>query len=251
MNITWLSANVFGYELLKESVKIKGIHVDAIITLSEGSATRMYDGVARDKWEGFDIPVHQVENINDSVELVKSLKPDIIMMCGWRQIIEKEILYLPGKGMIGFHPTLLPFGRGPAPIINTILEGFKESGVTMLYTDEGVDSGDIIAQEKFSVEEDDYAMDIYNKVVEAGRSLVRKYMPLIVEGRAPRIPQNEKAATYLPKRSLKDNRIYPEKESIEQIHRKIRAFSEPYKGAYLKIGKDRLVIWKAEMKRKK
>lgn len=247
LNIVFLSANKFGLELLREAIKLKEVNIQAIIVLNKKSKTRMYDGVDNKLWYKFGIPVYEVINLNNEDELLESLSPDIILMCGWRQIIQKKILNIPQKGIIGFHPTLLPVGRGPAPIINSIISGFIKSGVTMYYVDEGIDSGDIIGQKIFIIDEDDYAMDVYKKVIASGKELVRKYLPLIAQGKESRIPQNDDEATYFPKRKLRDNEIHLDKESPEEIIRKIRALSKPYLGAYLKVDGRKIVIWKADL----
>ena len=247
MRIVWLSANLFGYELLKEVLKIKGVEIVAIITLNDKSKTNMYDGIERNRWYDFNIPVYEIENINNEIKLLKSLHPDIAIVCGWRQMINKGILDIPTKGVIGFHPTLLPKGRGPAPIINTILEGYKKSGVTMFYLNEKVDAGDIIGQVEFDISEEDYAVDIYRKIIRGGKRLLRKYLPLLIEGNAPGVPQDEKGATYFRKITLKDNEINLDKDSPGEISKKIRAFSYPYLGAYIKVKDKFLVIWKGEV----
>ena len=159
----------------------------------------------------------------------------------------KDIINIPGKGIIGFHPTLLPYGRGPAPIINTILNGLSESGITMFYITESLDDGDIIAQERFSIKATDHAEDIYNKVIGSGRKLVRKYFPLIIDGKAPGFPQDVSRAGVFKKPSLNDNRIDFQKEPLEKIYKKIKALSMPYKGAYIEKGNKRLIIWRAEL----
>src|SRR3989338_7466818 len=153
MNVIWLSANKLGYELLKEAVKIKEVNIMGIVTLDKDASTVMYDAV-----------------------------PEKV----WRQFVDKEIINLPKEGFIGFHPTLLPIGRGPAPIINTLLNEFKESGLTMFYVTEGLDNGDIIGQEKFVIYEEDHAQEVYNKVILAGRKLIQKYLPLLIKGKAQR-----------------------------------------------------------------
>lgn len=247
MRVVWLSANKFGYELLREANNLDEVEIIAIITLSDKASTRMYDGVDKEKWGTFGIPVYPIENINKEESLLKKLAPDALLVCGWRQIIEKRILELPKMGTIGFHPTLLPKGRGPAPIINTILNGIKNSGVTMFYLDDSLDGGDIIGQEKFEIKESDYAADVYNKVIESGKSLIKKFLPPIARGIAPRTPQKESDATYLEKRNLKDNEILLGKETPEQIYRKIKALSKPYLGAYIRMGNKKLIVWKAEL----
>lgn len=243
--ILWLSANKFGFELLKEAVKIADI--EAIITLKPGSSTIMYDDIPNERWKEFGIDVYEIERINDEKDLIKKLLPDIIVMCGWRQIINEEILNLPKDCFVGFHPTLLPKGRGPAPLINSIIEGYKESGLTFFYVSPSLDDGDIIGQEKFLIGDDDYASDVYEKVIDAGKKLLRKYLPLLMEGTALRIKQDNSKATIFKKRSLKDNEIDIENESAEQIYRKIRALSKPYKGAYIKKDEKKIIIWEAEL----
>jgi len=248
LRIAWLSSNILGYELLKESLKL-GLksNMVAIITLSEKATTVTHDGISRSKWQEFGIPVYKIENINNEAGVLKKLLLDMMIMCGWRQVLKEETLAIPKKGVINFHPTLLPKGRGPAPIINTILEGWKDSGLTMYYVDQGLDSGDIIGQESFEVKENDYAMDIYNKTISSGKDLVRTYLPLLVAGKAPRIPQNSTEATYFKKRTLRDNEINLDVDSIDMIYKKIRAFSKPYKGAYIGVGHKKLTIWNAEV----
>jgi len=248
VRIIWLSANKFGYEILKEAVRLKlpGSSIDAIATLAEDSGTVMYDGIPEKEWHSFGLPVYAIRNINEDVQVIKKLQPDIVVMCGWRQIIGKDVMAVPKAGFVGFHPTLLPKGRGPAPIINTILNGENHSGVTMFYVDDSLDGGDVVGQEPFDITADDYASDVYEKVIEAGKKLVKKFLPLLVEGKAPRIKQDESKATQFGKRSLKDNEI-DLRDSPETIQRKIRALSKPYRGAYIKVGDKKLVIWKAEL----
>ncbi len=247
MKIIWLSTNEFGYELLKEAITIDGLNIEAIIILSDNAKTLIYDSIKPELWYDFDIKVYKIINLNDETELLKKLSPDLVVMCGWRQIVDKKILLIPKNGFVGFHPSLLPKGRGPAPIINTILEGVKTSGLTFYHVSEGLDNGDIIGQEKFEILDTDHAEDVYNKVITAGKKLIKTYLPLLIKGKAPRIPQNDSDATYLPRISLKNNHIDIEKESIEEIYNKIRALSKPYKGAYIKKNGKKLIIWKAEL----
>ena len=247
MKVVWLSANKLGYELLKEALKVKDVNVNEIITLDDKAKTVMYDGIEKNKWKQFNIPINEVENINENKDLLKKLAPDLLFVVGWRQIISKEILDIPKKGFIGFHPTLLPIGRGPAPIINSILNNFKSSGVTMFYLSEGLDDGDIIGQERFEILSNDHATEVYEKVVEGGKKLISKYLPLLVKGKAPRVPQDDSKASVFEKPSLKDNKIDFEKDSVEEIHRKIRALSKPYRGAYIEKDGKKLILWRNQL----
>lgn len=259
MNVVWVSANRFGYELLGEIMAVNGVNVQAIITLSPTSPIKMYDSITNPSFpplqhgvwskyiEIFNIPVIGVERIRDAVAHLKSLEPDIIFVAGWREKITKEILDIPKNGTVGFHPTLLPYGRGPAPIINSILNGIEKSGVTMFYLSEGIDDGDIIGQEEFQIEPQDYALDVYMKAIQAGEELVRKFVPKMITGTAPRIKQSGDVVMF-HKLSPDFNRININ-NSIELTARKIRALSHPYSGAYLNIGNKPLIIkiWSAEV----
>ncbi len=248
MNVSILSANRFGYEITKAIRELKSIEIDAIITLSKKSNTKMYDGIENEKWHNFSIPVYEIKRINKEKKLIKSLDSELIVMCGWRQKVNKEIIEIPDKGIINFHPTLLPKGRGPAPIINTILNGCDRSGVTLYYLSEGLDDGDIIGQKEFPIKRNDHANDVYEKVIETGKDLIEEYLPLIAQNKAPRNPQDESKATYFDKPSLKDNKINLKGESIEEIFRKIKALSKPYEGAYIEKDNKKLILWEAELK---
>jgi len=188
LKFIWLSANLFGYEVLKEVLRAGKIKISGVVTLSAKSKVKMYDGISIKKWYELGIPVYEVEDINSQEKLIEYLDPDFIIMAGWRQIINKSILDIPAKGFIGFHPSLLPKGRGPAPIINTILLDLKKSGVTMFYLGEGVDNGDIIGQVVFDVKDNDYAQDIYEDAIKGAKELVN-LLPLLNDNDAPRTIQ--------------------------------------------------------------
>lgn len=245
MKVVWLSANLFGLRLLEEAVK----HVDisSILTLSEKAKTIMYDGVKRSRWNKFKIDVYEIEDINKETQLLKKLAPDLIIMCGWRQMINKEILSIPKNGFIGFHPTLLPIGRGSAPIINSILNGFETGGVTLFYVSEGLDDGDVIAQRSFKISPDDHAKEVYNKCIATGKLLVSDFLHRVLYNQIIPIKQDLSKGTVFDKPPLKNNKIDLENESTEQIYRKIKALSKPYQGAYIEKDGKRLRIWKVSL----
>lgn len=252
MSVLWLSANEFGFQLLKTAMELEdtNINITGIITLSKDSKTKMYDEIFNfaEDWEDFGLPVYRIDDINvmKTKVLLKNLRSDLIIMAGWRQIINKEILETPRLGFIGFHPTLLPYGRGHAPIINTILDGKEISGVTLFHISEELDAGDIIGQSKFLIFPNDHALEVYNTIVYNAKKLLEGYLPLIANGRSPRRKQDESKAIYYPKRTIKDNAITLQ-ETPEEIDRKIRAFSKPYLGAYFDWKGRKLRIWRCEL----
>lgn len=243
MRIVWLSANRFGWEMLRAARQLRGDHIKAIITLHPKAATKMYDDISIKDWFGNGVPTFMVERLNHQTSLLRGLKPDYVIMAGWRQIISPEILKIPKYGFIGFHPTRLPKGRGPAPIINSILSGDPQGGVTMYHVTEGLDDGDIIAQEPFQILCTDHASDVYRKMTDAGIRMLKQHWQGLMDGTSPRQPQDHSKATTFSKPN--GQRIDPVNDSIEDALTKIRAFSRPYNGAYIELEGRKLIIWEA------
>lgn len=246
MKIVWLIANIFGYELFNEAIR-KIMRFPFVFTLSKKAKTRMYD-FPEDTRKKLELICHfhhneliEIEDINKEIKRLKEIAPDYIIVAGWRQIISQEILNIPKFGVIGFHPTPLPLGRGSAPIINQILLGWEESASTMFFYNNKVDSGDIIDRVFYEIEKIDYAQDIYEKYIIASVRLLDLYLPLLENGKLTRYEQDDSKATYFPKRTLEDNEIKIT-DDLETIDRKVRAFSKPYLGAYIKKGNRKLII---------
>lgn len=258
--IVWVAANITGYDWLKDLRKRQNgrqnYEITDIITLSDTAKTVMYDGVPRQVWNEFGLNVHEVqESQKDLYNVVQGLKPDLLVVAGWRQYIGDEVIQSVNDNVIGFHPALLPYGRGPSPIINSIMTGLRKSGLTMFHYTKELDAGDIVAQQRFKIAKDDQAWDVYNKEIEAGKKLLRRYLPQLAQGTAPRINQDEAKAFYFPKRDPKTfNQIDLRIETTQDIWRKIRALSKhgkkelgrlSYKGAHLQAGDGKLKIWRA------
>ncbi len=118
------------------------------------------------------------------------------------------------------------------------LKGFKDLGVSMFYLSGGHDNGDMIGQERYSIDISDRAEDGYNRMIDTGKKLVIKYLHLIVEGRASRIPQDESNIKYFNKPRSKDNMIYQDNESIDFIYKKIKILFYPDNRTYIeRMGK--------------
>lgn len=257
--ILWLSSNRFGYELLHDAIMYSTI--SAVVCLNDDTKTKVYDFVPptakyingfkiHEGWNDYKQyidSIYAISDINKELLLLKKINPDYIIVAGWRQIIGEEILNEFRNRIIGFHPTLLPFGRGSAPIINTIKKNIKQTGVTAYILSKDVDAGDIIAQERFNINKNDHAIDVYNKVIDAGNNILKRILPKLNYGNIRAIKQNEYKFLKFNKPSLNDNKIDLENESIDEIYNKIRALSKPYNGAYIERNGKKLIIWKAEL----
>lgn len=196
------------------------------------------------------IPYKKFHKINDAenVAIIKHIKPDYIFVIGLSQLVGKDIIDSAAKGVIGFHPTPLPKMRGRAANVWQVLLGIHETKCSMFFIDEGMDSGDILGQQEYMIEDTDYACDVGRKIDEALGKLAERVLKEMMEDRLNRIKQNSDEATYLLRRTPEDGQI-DWSCSVSDIHRLIRAVSKPYPGAYgLYDGKHKLIIWRAEIK---
>ena len=144
----------------------------------------------------YDIPVFQPEKIKNDYERILEVKPDIIITCAYGQIIHKVLLDLPRLGCINVHASLLPKLRGGAPLHHAIIDGLDKTGVTIMYMDEAMDTGDIISTISYDIKSSDTTEDIHDTLRELGAKLLIDTLPSIVLGTNRRIKQNKTEATY-------------------------------------------------------
>lgn len=144
----------------------------------------------------YNIPVFQPVKIKEDYEDILGLNPDIIVTCAYGQIIPKAILDFPRLGCINVHASLLPKLRGGAPIHKAIIDGYKTTGITIMYMDCKMDSGDIISQEEIPILDDDNLEKLHDKLSEVGAKLLIETLPSIIDGTNERIKQNLDEVTY-------------------------------------------------------
>lgn len=144
----------------------------------------------------YDIPVFQPIKIKEDYEEILNLNPDLIVTCAYGQIIPKAILDYPRLGCINVHASLLPKLRGGAPIHKSIIDDYGTTGVTIMYMDVKMDSGDIISQREAKILDSDNLESLHDKLSEVGTSLLLDTLPSIIEGTNSRTKQNEDEVTY-------------------------------------------------------
>lgn len=142
------------------------------------------------------ILVFQPEKIRVEYADILDLHPDIIVTCAYGQIIPKEILDYPKYGCINVHASLLPKLRGGAPIHKAIIDGYHKTGITIMYMDEAMDSGDIISQRATDILDSDTTEDLHDRLSVMGKELLLDTLPSIIDGTAKRIKQDESKVTY-------------------------------------------------------
>ena len=171
-----------------------------------------------------DIPIEQPEKIENLKLKIENLKPDLIVATAYGQIISKEILEIPQEGSLGVHPSLLPKYRGPTPIQAAILNGDKETGVTIILMDEKMDHGPILAQRKLEIVKDETASTLHDKLAELGENLLIETISKWLRGLLKPWPQDETKAIYTKILTREDGRIIW-KKTAKELEREIRAFS--------------------------
>jgi methionyl-tRNA formyltransferase len=234
--------------ILEEMIKVK-FPIDMVFSLDEQYSKNVsgYYPI-HEIAENNNIPYRKFRKINDqdNIDLIKNINPDYIFIIGLSQLVGKDVIDAAKIGVIGFHPTPLPKLRGRAAMVWQVLLGVRETKCTLFFIDEGIDSGDIIGQEEYIIDDTDYAIDVSKKCQMAFERLIKRVIPQLLVGSIKPQKQNEEEATYLLKRSPEDGLIDWDLSS-EKIQRLIRAVSKPYPGAFSYYdGKNKVIFWKAD-----
>jgi len=192
-----------------------------------------------------ELPILQPPRIKarDSVDTIRALKPDLIVVMAYGQILPREVLEIPTIACLNLHASLLPRWRGAAPIQAAIAAGDRETGITVMYMDEGLDTGDILLQRKIEIAPDETGASLHDKLAQIAQEALAEAILLLEEGKAPRLPQENELATYAPKLEREHGRI-DWTESSAVIERKIRAF-DPWPGAFMEVDHRNLKIFGA------
>ena len=259
MKIVFMGTSSFGLECLQKLIAMKQ-DISAIYTLPSViniswsknpihlATHKNFTHIAHTN----SIPIIEVkEKIKYYAQSIKSFSPNFILAAGWYYIIPKDILRIPDLGCGGIHASLLPRYRGGAPLSWAIINGERQTGVSLFYFAGGVDTGDIIGQKKISITERDTIQTVYKKAAKTALRLIEKYIPLIEQKKAPRIKQNDKLATFFPSRIPEDGIINWNKTSVE-IYNWIRAQTKPYPGAFFYTPeKKKIIVWASKVPVKK
>lgn len=187
----------------------------------------------------------KIRKNTEFIEKIKELNPDVICVVAYGKILPKEILDIPQYGCINVHGSLLPKYRGAAPIQWSVINGDKETGVTTMYMDIGMDTGDMILKEKVSIGENETTGELWNRLSKIGGELLVKTLKLIEKGNAPRTKQGEDY-TIAPMLDKEIAQIDWNNKTAEQIKNLIRGLN-PIMGAYTFVNGKKLKIWKAQI----
>lgn len=195
----------------------------------------------------YDIPVFQPEKIRSNYADVLALEPDIIVTCAYGQIIPKAILDYPKYGCINVHASLLPKLRGGAPIHHAIMDGYHKTGITIMYMDETMDSGDIISQRETEIADCDTMESLHDRLSVMGKELLLDTLPSIIDGTAKRVAQKDDEVTYAYNIKREEEYLDFSKTSLE-LFNQIRGLS-PFPGCSCVIDDKEFKVYMARIEK--
>ena len=224
----------------------QGANVVAVVTHKDDPGETIWFGSVAEVAAEHGIPVRTPEdpNVPPFMAEVRHMRPDLIFSFYYRHLLSPEILAMPPIGAINLHGSLLPKYRGRAPLNWVLVQGEQITGVTLHHMDARADHGDIITQRAVPIAVEDTALTLSRKLTAAARALLAETYPLIVTGRAPRIPQDHSAATTFGRRRPADGLI-DWSGSSWQTYNLIRAVTRPFPGAFTYLQGRRIFVWAA------
>ena len=224
-----------------------GFDICAIFThADQASENHFFGSVARLAAEQ-GIPVFAPDDVNHAlwVERIQNMAPDMIFSFYYRNLLSEKILAAARLGAYNLHGSLLPKYRGRAPLNWVLVNGERETGVTLHRMVERADAGDILAQERIAIAEDDDAMSLHHKLVACATTLLASCLPTMKRGLIDGVKQDESCASVMRGRTPEDGRIewsLPAKS----INNLVRAVTDPWPGAFGYVGTTKFIVWKAK-----
>ena len=235
MRIVYIGTGEIGLPVLEDLLASREHQVIGVVTQPDRPAGRHrtlkaspIKKLAKRKF----IPIFQPERIrrDTTIDQIAFLKPDVIVICAYGQILPDEILELPTVACLNLHASLLPRHRGAAPVQAAIEAGDRLTGITVMYVDSGLDTGDILLKREIPIRRRETAGSLHDRLALVAPEALREALRLLKEGSAPRIPQDDKKATYAPKLTSAHGELDWSRDQ-DELDRKIRALN-PWPGAF-------------------
>ena len=249
MKIVFMGTPAFAVPCLQMLID-EGYEVVAVVTQPDRPQGRKKNLVPSPVKEAallLGLPVLQPERMRrpEAVAELATYAPDLIVTAAYGQILPKAVLDLPRNGCVNVHGSLLPKYRGGAPIQRCIINGEKETGVTLMYMAEGLDTGDMISRVVVPIEDEDTSGILFGKLSLAGRDLLKSEMPRLAGGRLSATPQDDSEATYAPNLNREDERIIWSAGSQDTYNR-VRGLV-PFSGAFTLWNGETFKVWAAKV----
>lgn len=229
---------------------VKGHEVVAVITQPDkpqGRNRKLVPTPVKVKAQEYDIPVYQPQKVRDeeTVQMIREYHPDVIVVAAYGQILPESILNIPAYGCINIHASLLPKYRGAAPIERAILDGEQVTGVTTMYMEKGLDTGDMIDKVEVKIEADDTGATLHDKLAKAGANLIVKTLSQIQDGTVKRTKQDDTESCYAAMLTKEMGQIDFSRPA-DELERLVRGLI-PWPCAYTDIDGKNVKIYKASV----
>lgn len=179
------------------------------------------------------------------IEQIRALKPDLLITAAYGKILSKELLDVPVHGCINVHGSLLPAYRGAAPINWAVINGEKKTGITTMFTDVGLDTGDMLLKKELEIGSDMTVGELHDKMAALGAEVLRDTLIELKNGTLVRIPQEDAGSTYAPMMS-KELGLVDWNKKAQEIHNLVMG-TDPWPGAYTFLEGGRMRVWKTSL----
>ena len=199
LKVVFMGSPSFSVPVLEELNK--NVNVVGVVTAPDAYVGRkkvLTMCPVKEKAVGLGLKVYSPIKLRSDFEFIKELNPDMIITCAYGQILSEEILNIPKLGCFNLHGSLLPKYRGGAPIHYALLNGDEKTGITLMYMDKGMDSGDMIAKEEIKIEDNDNIESLTNKLSIIASKMIIKYLPSLIDGTNNRVKQDISKVTFSP-----------------------------------------------------
>ena len=238
MRVVFIGTGEIGVPTLHALLRSEEHQLAAVVTQPDkpvGREQRIEPSPIKKALAGTKIPILQPARIKDrqSIEEISARSPQAIIVMAYGQILPRGILETPRVACLNLHASLLPRHRGAAPIQAAIASGDPETGITVMYMDEGLDTGDILLQRKIDILPTETGGSLHDRLGQIAPDALLESLQLLAKETAPRIPQNNALATYAPKLNRNDGKI-DWSQPADILERKIRAFN-PWPGAFTTV----------------
>lgn len=251
MRIVFMGTPDFATGTLK-ALADAGHEIAAVVTQPDkpkGRGKAMQPTPVKETALALGLPVLQPGKVRDEsfLKQMETIRPDVIVVVAFGQIIPPALLAMPPLGCINVHASLLPAYRGAAPIQWAVIDGQKESGVTIMRMDEGLDTGDMISRVTVPLAEDETGGSLFEKLSEAGAKLLVETLPSLEQGTAVLEKQPEDSPTPYAAMITKKMGDICWEQPAQQLERLIRGLN-PWPSAYTRLGGKNLKLWKASVR---
>lgn len=249
MNIIFMGTPAFAV-LSLEALKKAGHNIQLVVTQPDkpfGRGKKIRKSEVKKKAEELGLKIYQPNKIknDESVAFLESLKPDLIIVIAYGQLLSKRVLDIPRYGCVNVHASLLPVLRGAAPINWAIINGHKKTGVTTMKMDVGLDTGDMMLKKDVDITENMTAGELYDRLSVIGAELVVETVRKIEDGTVQLEKQNDDESTYAPMLNREIARINWN-ESAKNVHNMVRGLN-PDQVAYFKYEDKNIKVYKTEI----